>query len=92
MTPLFGPIVRLGLSFKNGAVDSWIIGDSGYPLRSWLLTPVTQPSPEEKNGTMGVTGELGLLWSRHLDCLNPVSGKPLLSCPILSKFLIFVFS
>ena len=39
---------------------------------------------------MGVTGELGLLWSRHLESLNPVSGKPLLSCPILSKAYICI--
>ena len=30
---------------------------------------------------MGVTGELGLLWSRHLECLNPVSGKHLFKLP-----------
>ena len=31
--------------FENGKyVDSWLLGDNWYPLKNWLMTPITQPA------------------------------------------------
>ena len=31
--------------FENGKyADSWLMGNSKYPLKNWLMTPITQPA------------------------------------------------
>ena len=35
--------------FENGKyADSWLMGDSGYPRKNWLMTPITQPATSAK--------------------------------------------
>ena len=57
---------------NNSFGDAWLLGDSGYPLKKWLMTPLSNPVsfPEQKyNITHQKTR---LLLRGHLELLNAV--------------------
>ncbi|XP_046544619.1 putative nuclease HARBI1 [Haliotis rubra] len=71
----------LGQSFESSPPDGWLLGDSGYACRPWLLTPIGNPQtrPEERyNGAHMKTRNtieraFGVLKSRFR-CLHKSSG------------------
>ncbi|KAK3715217.1 hypothetical protein QZH41_018323 [Actinostola sp. cb2023] len=81
-------------SFERGDIDGWLLGDSGYPLKSWLLTPVSIPSTsgEERYNTTHkktrnvVERAFGILKSRFR-CLHKSTGcllfNPERSCKVI---------
>ncbi|KAK0146570.1 Exocyst complex component 6 [Merluccius polli] len=78
----------VGRRLQAGAVqDGWLLGDSGYPLRSWLLTPFPNPQTQAQQNyndmhacaRVVVERSIGLFKSRWR-CLDK-SGGILLYAP-----------
>ncbi|XP_029923370.1 putative nuclease HARBI1 [Myripristis murdjan] len=85
----------VGVRLQAGAVeDGWLIGDRGYPLKPWLMTPVTYPrTPQEQHYNRAharsrtiIERAIGLLKGRWL-CLSSAGGalqyKPEKVCHII---------
>lgn len=46
----------LYLTFEQGIIDGALLGDSGYPLKPWLLTPFLKPTTHEQRNYNAVHG------------------------------------
>ncbi|XP_071160779.1 putative nuclease HARBI1 [Mytilus edulis] len=86
---------RLCEMFEDGDIrDGWLLGDSGYPLRPWLLTPVINPTTrhdQRYNAShmrtrCAVERSFGVLKSRFR-CIDTTAGtllySPVRCCDII---------
>ncbi|CAC5362789.1 HARBI1 [Mytilus coruscus] len=69
---------NLSMAFESGRItNGWLLGDSGYGLKPWLLTPISSPSNEterqynraHKSPRCVVQRTFGL-WKMRFRCLH----------------------
>lgn len=71
----------LQVEFAEGRIQGHLLGDSGYPLRPWLLTPIRHPAnvAEERYNrrhrrTRQIIERTFGLWKMRWLCLHPYGG------------------
>ncbi|KAJ8914069.1 hypothetical protein NQ315_017590 [Exocentrus adspersus] len=93
---------HLMVNYNDGDTNSWLLGDSAYPLEPWLMTPVLDPAtPEERayniahKSLRNVIERLNGVLKEKFRCLckervlhyDPVmAGRIINACAILHNF------
>ncbi|CAC5421210.1 HARBI1 [Mytilus coruscus] len=84
--------------FENRTIsDGWLLGDSGYPVRPWLLTPVLNPSTRKQQTYNGahmrtrnvVERSFGVLKARFR-CIDTSAGTLLYSALMCCRIVVAV--